>query len=63
MTPKQAIAFANRIDNDGYEAGDVDKATEALRHFAKLVQDAPKFFHPGYDFDGEKLEWLKRAGL
>lgn len=28
-----------------------------------LVAEAPSYFHPGYDFDGKKLEWLKRAGL
>lgn len=28
-----------------------------------LVVEAPHYFHPGYDFDGKKLEWLKRAGL
>jgi hypothetical protein len=34
-----------------------------LRTAIKLLIEAPKFFHPGYDFDGEKLRWLKRAGL
>lgn len=29
----------------------------------KLVAEAPKFFHPGYDFDGDKEAWLLRAGL
>jgi hypothetical protein len=28
-----------------------------------LVEEAPAYFHPGYDFDGKKLEWLQRAGL
>lgn len=28
-----------------------------------LVAEAPQYFHPGYEFDGKKLEWLKRAGL
>jgi hypothetical protein len=28
-----------------------------------LVEEAPHYFHPGYDFDGKKLEWLQRAGL
>lgn len=28
-----------------------------------LVSEAPHYFHPGYDFDGKKLEWLKLAGL
>jgi hypothetical protein len=28
-----------------------------------LIKEAPHYFHPGYDFDGKKLQWLKRAGL
>lgn len=28
-----------------------------------LIEKAPTFFHPGYDFDGEKLKWLQDAGL
>lgn len=28
-----------------------------------LVEKAPYFFHPGYDFDGQKLQWLVDAGL
>lgn len=27
-----------------------------------LVEEAPRYFHPGYDFDGQKLDWLRRAG-
>ena len=63
MTPKQAISLANKIDKDGFDVEDVDKLTEAVRCFAKLVQEAPTFFHPVYDFDGDKLKWLERAGL
>lgn len=29
----------------------------------ELVDKAPAFFHPEYDFDGEKLAWLEKAGL
>lgn len=28
----------------------------------ELVKEAPLYFHPGYDFDGDKLRWLQRAG-
>lgn len=63
MTPKEAILLANTIDADGFEPADVDALADALRTFALLVKEAPHYFHPGYDFDGKKLEWLKRAGL
>lgn len=33
-----------------------------IAELQKLVDKAPVFFHPGYDFDGEKLQWLKEAG-
>jgi hypothetical protein len=29
----------------------------------QLVDEAPNYFHPEYDFDGKKLEWLRRAGV
>ncbi len=29
----------------------------------ELIAEAPHYFHPGYDFDGKKLQWLQRAGL
>jgi hypothetical protein len=63
MNPKEAIVLANKIDVDGFEPADVDALADALRTFALLVKEAPHYFHPGYDFDGKKLEWLKRAGL
>lgn len=34
----------------------------ALNRIEKLLEEAPKFFSY-HNFDGEKLEWLKRAGL
>ena len=37
--------------------------TETVTTLRQLIAEAPKFFHPVYDFDGEKLEWLQRAGL
>lgn len=63
MTPEEAIALANKVDSGGYEPTDVDALAEATRTFAMLVKEAPNYFHPGYDFDGNKLDWLMRAGL
>ncbi|MBK9497344.1 MAG: hypothetical protein IPO08_23050 [Xanthomonadales bacterium] len=63
MNTKEAIALANKVDSEGFESADVDAMAEALRAFALLVNEAPNYFHPGYDFDGKKLEWLRRAGL
>jgi hypothetical protein len=34
----------------------------ALNDLEKLINDAPKFFSPLHDFDGEKITWLKDAG-
>lgn len=34
-----------------------------IAELESLVKEAPHYFHPGYDFDGKKLEWLKKAGL
>lgn len=34
----------------------------ALNRVERLLEEAPKFFSH-HDFDGEKLDWLKRAGL
>ena len=63
MSPKEAILLANRVDAGGFEPNDVDALADALRTFAELVQEAPHYFHPGYDFDGKKIQWLSRAGL
>lgn len=35
---------------------------EALQELEKLLNDAPAFFAT-CDFDGDKLEWLKRSGF
>lgn len=37
-------------------------AIGALERVYSLLSEAPKFFSH-HDFDGEKLDWLKRAGL
>lgn len=37
-----------------------DAEIERLRG---LVAEAPTYFHPDYDWGGDKLEWLRRAGL
>ncbi len=34
---------------------------EATQELVALVQEAPHYFHPGCDFDGEKYAWLDRA--
>lgn len=39
-----------------------NKYYEALDRIESLLKEAPKFFSY-HDFDGEKLNWLKRAGL
>ena len=41
--------------------GPADQAE--LVRLRQLVAEAPHYFHPGYDFDGKKLQWLERAGL
>lgn len=33
-----------------------------IAEMQKLIDKAPVFFHPGYDFDGEKRKWLEDAG-
>ena len=40
----------------------LDKDAE-LKKLRKLVNEAPTFFAPQYDFEGEKLRWLQEAGL
>ena len=44
--------------NDFPDSGLCDKC-----YWKKLVEEAPKFFAPEHAFNGEKLKWLKRAGL
>lgn len=43
--------------NERYELSQENKRLKAL------IEKAPTFFHPGYDFGGEKLKWLQDAGL
>ena len=50
---QRLLKFAGRMNELGAE----------LERLRGLIEEAPKFFHPGYDFEGEKLAWLKRAGL
>lgn len=39
------------------------RAMKEIARLERLVEEAPLFFHPGYDFDGEKLRWIERANL
>jgi hypothetical protein len=39
------------------------EAADEIDRLNNLISEAPKFFAPQYDFQGEKLEWLKRAKL
>jgi hypothetical protein len=41
----------------------IDSAIAEIERLTALVIEAPHYFHPGYDFDGKKLQWLERAGL
>lgn len=34
-----------------------------LNSLKALIEEAPNFFAPQYDFDGKKREWLIKAGL
>lgn len=45
---------------DGKE---LSQLRERLDKLEALIKQAPAFFHPGYDFDGKKLQWLQEAGL
>ena len=38
------------------------EAAAEIRRLRGLIAEAPKFFSH-HDFDGDKLEWLGRAGL
>ena len=38
-------------------------AIKEIQRLQRLVEAAPQFFHPTYDFDGRKKEWLVNANL
>lgn len=46
----------------GYSRVMRDAANE-IERLNLLIAEAPKFFAPQYDFEGEKLDWLKKANL
>ncbi len=39
------------------------KTSDDFAELRELVKEAPKYFSPIHDFDGDKLNWLMRAGL
>ena len=39
------------------------EAAAEIRRLRELITEAPKFFSAVHDFDGEKLDWLRRARL
>lgn len=39
------------------------KLVISLENMEQLIKDATKFFSPTHNFDGEKEEWMKKAGL
>lgn len=65
MELQEAIHIArNPFGYDDYAVREarLTVCTEVERLTA-LLKEAPKFFTPQYDFEGEKLDWLNRAGL
>lgn len=40
---------------------EIDQFRAENERMKKLVCDAPKFFDPRYDFDGEKTAWIQTA--
>lgn len=42
---------------------DEESLRQEIVRLEALVKKAPVFFHPGYDFDGQKMAWLIEAGL
>lgn len=63
MSPQDALALAKKIDIEGFKGLAAEDITAALRHMASLIQQAPTFFSPEHDFNGEKLKWLQSAQL
>lgn len=51
---KRPLQFYSDVPSDEYY--------KALERIESLIKEAPKFFSH-HDFDGEKLDWLKRTGL
>lgn len=40
-----------------------EELEKEIQRLQELIKEAPHYFHPGYDFDGNKVEWLKKANL
>ncbi len=38
-------------------------AAAEIRRLRELVAEAPSYFSPPHDFEGRKLDWLRKAGL
>ncbi len=63
---RASLLLAQGENPHAYAAGQAREPAQVAASdntLRQLISEAPKFFHPGYDFDGEKLDWLERAGL
>lgn len=61
--PKEAAIICTAVNAAPTLLAEVDRQAAEIERLRALIQQAPNYFHPGYDFDGKKLEWLMSAGL
>lgn len=60
---RAVLLQAQGLNPHAFAAAQPKPLPEDVKELQALVNQAPMFFHPGYDFDGEKLQWLVKAGL
>lgn len=58
--------FGSHLETEANANGDYcrwEDVEAELNSLKALIEEAPNFFAPQYDFDGKKREWLIKAGL
>lgn len=60
---RAVLLQAQGLNPHAFADANARAVSEDVKTLQQLVNEAPNFFHPSYDFDGEKVAWLQKAGL